>query len=224
MHIGIFITGTDTGVGKTRFCSLLVSSLRSKGIDAVGMKPFCCGDRFDAESLLKASGSTVDMALVNPVWLQVPAAPYSACLVENRTLDIDTARSAFDTLARTHQFVVVEGVGGWRVPLTDQICMSDFATSLNLPVLVVSANRLGALNHTQLTVDSIQSRGSECCGVVLNNPADEQQDPANITNLGVLELILNVPVLGELSFGADEIPQRLLQKLQSRRLIPPLPN
>jgi dethiobiotin synthetase len=219
MSQGIFITATDTGAGKTYFTSLLLRELRAAGVDAVGFKPFCCGDREDADRLYEACDGVVDIGLINPVWLRVPAAPYTAALVENRTLDVATALDAFQTLSSRHAFVVVEGVGGWRVPLTDQMCLSDFAARLGLPVLVVVANRLGALNHTQLTVDSIAARGSVCAGLVLNEPDSAEPDPARMTNLGVLEQLLAVPVLGELAYGAGALPAAVLKNLRGQGIL-----
>lgn len=219
MARGIFITATDTGAGKTYFTSLLLRELRAAGVDAVGFKPFCCGDRDDADRLSEACDGTVELGLINPVWLRVPAAPYTAALVENRTLDVATALDAFHTLSSRHAFVVVEGVGGWRVPLTDQMCLSDFAAQLALPVALVVANRLGALNHTQLTVDSIAARGSVCAGVVLNEPGSEEPDPARITNLGVLEQLLAVPVWGELAHGAGGLPAAVLKSLRGQGIL-----
>jgi dethiobiotin synthetase len=213
MATGIFVTATDTGAGKTHFCSLLVRRLREAGVDAVGMKPFCCGDRGDAERLHEACDGTVEMGLINPVWLQVPAAPYAAAMIENRALDVALALAAFQTLRSRHRVVVVEGVGGWRVPLTENLCLSGFAAQLELPVLVVTANRLGALNHTQLTVDSIVARGSRCIGVVLNEPAPQEPDPAQITNPAILEHLLDVPLLGEIAYGADTLPANVLENL-----------
>jgi dethiobiotin synthetase len=219
MSQGIFITATDTGAGKTYFTSLLLRELRAAGVDAVGFKPFCCGDREDAERLYEACDGVVDLGLINPVWLRVPAAPYTAALVENRTLDVATALDAFQTLSSRHAFVVVEGVGGWRVPLSDQMCLSDFAAQLALPVLVVAANRLGALNHTQLTVDSIAARGLVCAGVVLNEPDSAEPDPARITNLGVLEQLLAVPVWCEVAHGAGALPAAVLKNLRGQGIL-----
>ena len=130
-----------------------------------------------------------------------------------------TALDAFQTLSSRHAFVVVEGVGGWRVPLTDQLCLSGFAAQLALPVLVVVANRLGALNHTQLTVDSIAARGSVCAGVVLNEPDSAEPDPARITNLGVLEQLLAVPVWCEVAHGAGALPAAVLENLRGQGIL-----
>ena len=215
MH-AFFVTGTDTGVGKTFFCSRFVRALRSAGRNAVGMKPFCCGDRDDALRLHEAAGGVVELDRINPVWLQVPAAPYAACLVENRLLDADGARDGFSVLMRSHEWVVVEGVGGWRVPLTAEWCSSDFAAELGLPVLVVSANKLGTLNHTQLTVDAILARGLPCLGVILNDVHADATCPASVTNAGILEQLLPVPLLGQISHQAEELPEPMVQRIVRR--------
>lgn len=217
MVSGVFITGTDTGVGKTHVSSLLIRTLRAQGIDAVGVKPFCCGDRLDAEELRAASGGVVSLAQVNPVWLRVPASPYTASLVENRALDVATALETIKALSTNHSFLVIEGVGGWRVPLTPQFCMSQFARNLGFPVLLVSANRLGAINHTQLTLDSIGASGAKCLGVVLNQPEAYSENPATMTNRAVLEDLLSIPVLGELEHGCSELPAAVLKSVLAQR-------
>ena len=214
-HRGFFVTGTDTGVGKTHTTALITSALRKIPIDAVAMKPFCCGDRDDAEILAKASHNASPLELINPVWLRVPAAPYAASLIENRTLDVETARSAFRQLTAKHQCVLVEGVGGWRVPLTENFCSSDFALELGLPVLVVCSNRLGMLNHTQLTVDSIIAKGLNCAGVIINHPESAAESPAVMTNAAILERLLPVPVFGEIPFGASLLPPLIFEKIEA---------
>ena len=212
---GFFVTGTDTGVGKTHTTALITDALRKTSIDAVAMKPFCCGDRDDAEILMEASHNAAPIELINPVWLRVPAAPYAASLIENRTLDVQTARGAFSQLAAEHQTVLVEGVGGWRVPLTENFCASDFALELGLPVLVVCSNRLGMLNHTQLTVDAIIAKGLNCAGVIINHPEPPSESAAVMTNTAILERLLPVPVFGEIPFGAPMLPPLIFEKIEA---------
>jgi dethiobiotin synthetase len=212
---GFFVTGTDTGVGKTHTTALITSALRSADFDAVAMKPFCCGERDDAEILLRACEGAAAIELINPVWLRAPAAPYAASLIENRTLDLETARGGYQRLAESHSTVLVEGVGGWRVPLTADFCASDFAKELELPVLVVCANRLGMLNHTQLTVDAIIAKGLHCAGVIINHPTPPGDCPAVHTNAAVLEQLLPVPILGEIAYGALALPHTVLEKIKT---------
>lgn len=216
MAAGLFISGTDTGVGKTHVSALLVRGLRAAGVDAVGVKPFACGDRADAEFLDAANGGVLEMGLVNPVWLRVPAAPYTASLVENRSLDVDLAMDAFRTVSQRHEFVVVEGVGGWRVPLTQQICASDFAVELGLPVVVVVANRLGALNHTRLTVDAVRARGLPLAAILWNEVKVAEGSPATLTNRSVFEHLLPDAFQGEVSFAAKSLSDDLLKHLLMR--------
>lgn len=114
---GIFITGTDTGVGKTRVAAMLVRALRAASVDAVGFKPICCGGREDAELLAEASGGAVALNDVNPVWLRPPVAPYTAAMIEGRTVDVALVREKFTQLRAAHAAVIVEGAGGWLVPV-----------------------------------------------------------------------------------------------------------
>jgi dethiobiotin synthetase len=216
MGNGIFVTGTDTGVGKTHVTCLLVRAFRAMGIDAVGMKPFACGDRSDGEALYAANDGVVEMGLVNPVWLRVSASPYAASLVENRTLDIATAAEACRFLRAKHSLVVVEGVGGWRVPLTDRICMSQFAGELAMPVVVVVANRIGALNHTRLTVDAIRSGGLSLAAILWNDVSGGAADAASITNRSVFEQLMPDEFQAEVAFGSEVLPGGIVAKVLQR--------
>lgn len=199
-----FITGTDTDAGKTYVTCLLIEALRRVGRDAVGYKPFACGDRHDPLALQQASGGTLSVEEINPVFLKVPASPYAAALLENRSVDVEAGRQGFYALAARHNIVIVEGAGGWEVPLAGKETMADFAASLQMPIIVVVNNRLGCLNHTLLTVRNIQHRGLTCAGVILNYAQDER-DAASISNRMVLQNFLDVPVLAEIMHGETEI-------------------
>ncbi len=201
--MSFFITGTDTGVGKTRVTQLILEALRDGGIDAVGYKPVASGDRQDGMILAEASGG-LDLDSVNPIFLKSPLAPYVACMLENRQLDPAQMIEGFHTLAASHDRVMVEGVGGWEVPLAPNYRVSDLAANLALPVVLVAANKLGALNHILLTVNAIRARGLKCAGIVLNQLEDEM-DTAMITNKGVVEDLTGVPLLDHLIFGQDFI-------------------
>jgi dethiobiotin synthetase len=191
---GIFIAGTDTGVGKTFVTAGIVRALRARGTDAMPFKPFCCGDRADAEILSAATDHAITIDQVNPVWFRSPASPLAASIMENRVIDLDVVRGRFTSLRRAHPFVVVEGVGGWRVPVTRHCCMDDLAKGFDLPVLLIAANRLGCLNHTLLTHDAIGSAGLPCVGVVLNDCKPNTDDVTTATNRRMLETFLDVPV------------------------------
>jgi dethiobiotin synthetase len=222
--MSIFITGTDTGVGKTRVAAMLVRALRAAGVDAVGFKPICCGGREDAELLAEASqmnaengSGAVALNDVNPVWLRPPVAPYTAAMIEGRTVDVALVREKFAELRAAHAAVIVEGCGGWLVPVSRDFSMADLAAEFALPVLVVAANRLGVINHTLLTVAAIKARGLRCAGVLLNQvQSPAEGDAAVMTNAGVLGELLDalpggaVPLLGEMPFGAEDLPKQVL--------------
>ncbi|WP_035607170.1 dethiobiotin synthase [Haloferula sp. BvORR071] len=196
-----FVTGTDTGVGKTRFSCLLVEALRAEGVDAAGFKPVCCGDRDDALLLAAASGG-LSPDEVNPVWLKASVAPLVAGMLENRPVDTADLIGKFHAFAAAHHTVIVEGAGGWRVPLADGYDMADLAADLRLPVIIVVGNRLGALNHTILTVESIRAKGLPIAGLVMNHLVDEL-DTASITNKGIIEQLTGLPILAEIIHGQD---------------------
>lgn len=213
--MSLFVTGTDTDVGKTWVACALVRAWREAGQSAVGMKPIACGGREDAEALHAASDGALKIGEVNPVWLRPAVAPYAAAMIEERMVDLPLIRETFAQLQARFGTVVVEGAGGWLVPILRDYAVSDLAADLGLPVLVVAANRLGVLNHTLLTVESIQARGLRCAGVVLNRtqPGGDD-DAAVVTNPSILEELLGVrgiPYLGEVEHGASTLPPALLR-------------
>lgn len=194
----LFVTGTDTEVGKTYVSSLLIRELVAAGESVMPFKPLCCGDRTDVQLLLQAADrADLDADDVNPVWLKSPTAPLAAALIENRPIDFDALVAQGRELVEKCSNVIVEGAGGWEVPITAKTTVADLAVALELPVLVVVDNKLGALNHTILTVKAIQARGLHCLGVVLNHPREER-DAASISNHMVLEQYLPVPILADL--------------------------
>jgi dethiobiotin synthetase len=199
--MSFFITGTDTGVGKTYVTRLLLETLRRSGLDAVGYKPVACGDREDAMILAAASGG-LPPDEINPVYLNTPVAPYVAGMLENRSVDPAILIAGYRKLAAGHAAVIVEGAGGWEVPLAENYHVSDLAADLKLPVILVAGNRLGALNHLILTVNAIRSRGLVCAGIILNQLEDEM-DTAMITNKGVVERLTGAPLLDHLIHGQD---------------------
>ncbi len=206
-----FITGTDTGVGKTYVTARLIRRLRARGLDTVGFKPMCCGSREDAELLRAAADDTLALNEVNPVWLRTPAAPYTAAMIENRPIDLALIRETYAGLRARHGSVLVEGVGGWLVPITRDYAVADLAAEFALPVIVVVKNRLGALNHAALTVHHVRSRGLTCAGMILNDgqpvaaDSDEPQSIAMATNQAVLEDMLGVPILFTLAHGQASV-------------------
>ena len=203
--MSLFITGTDTGVGKTHTTVQLLRLLRASGLQCAGMKPICCGDRRDAELLLVSGSEGLTIDEVNPIWLKTPAAPFAAAMVEKVDIDINQLLNGLANLQQRVDRVLVEGVGGWMVPIRADYFVSDLAVAMNLPVLVVAQNRLGCLNHTVLTVRSVRDRGLDCVGVVLNGTPGPV-DIAFATNADILKQIIDVPVLSELTENTPILP------------------
>lgn len=203
--MNLFVTGTDTGVGKTHTVVQLLRLLRASGLRCAGMKPICCGDRRDAQLLLAAGNEGLTIDEVNPIWLKTPAAPLAAALTEQVEIDIGRVLEAIVDLEQRFDCVLVEGVGGWLVPIRADYFVSDLAAEMKLPVLIVAANRLGCLNHSMLSIGNVRSRGLKCAGLVLNTPASAA-DVAASTNEDILRRITGVPVVSGLRENMGKLP------------------
>jgi dethiobiotin synthetase len=199
-----FVTGTDTGVGKTYVTALLTRALRRAGLDTVALKPLCCGPREDVTALCAAMDNELPADAVNPCWLQAPAAPLVAARDEGVTVDLAALEAWFAPYRDPRRSVLVEGAGGWLVPMADGRTMADLAVTFGLPVLVVIANKLGCLNHTLLTVESIRARGLACAGLILNTPVADASRAA-ATNAAVLREFCDVPILFEIAAGQRDL-------------------
>ena len=189
-----FVTGSDTGVGKTHVTGLLTRSLRRAGFDTVALKPVCCGSRDDVGLLCAASDNELSLDATNPIWFREPLAPLVAARMENREVDMSLLEKWFNHHRTRRRSLLVEGAGGWLVPLAPRLTVADLAAMLALPVIVVVANRLGCLNHTLLTLDNIRARGLTCSGLVLNT-LPQETSPATKSNKAVLEEIAGAPIL-----------------------------
>lgn len=203
--MNFFITGTDTNAGKTYVTALLTRSLRKAGFDTVAMKPISCGEPEDSRALLEAADNELSMEEVTPVSYSAPLAPIEAARLQGRTFDPLEVLPTFERLHRTHRSLLVEGVGGWIVPLTKDYSSADLAKAMGLPVLLVVRNKLGALNHTLLTLESIASHGLTCDGIVLNNHPDDTGDLAAEGNRRLLPELTKIPVLFEIFPGQTEL-------------------
>lgn len=204
-----FVTGTDTDCGKTYVTALLVQAARAAGVDAIGAKPFCCGPRTDVEILATASGGVESLDAINPVWLKTPAAPRACELLGEPAADIPGALDAVRGLAARHTQVFCEGAGGWLVPVAANCTIADFAVELAWPVIVVVRNKLGALNHALLTLESIRNRDLPLAGIILND-LEGQMDEATRTNRRVLEESCGCPILAEIGRGQTLLPAAIL--------------
>lgn len=197
-----FITGTDTGVGKTFVTCALLYTLKAQGIAAIGMKPIAAGGEMtpdglnneDVEALHLASVVKLQREDLNCYLLSEPIAPHIAAANEDIDIDLDVIRQRFDQLAELADVVLVEGVGGFIVPLGDSINTADLAQDLDLPVILVVGMRLGCLNHALLTQEAILARGLTLAGWVANqiDPHMAELD----ANIEALEERIRAPLLG----------------------------
>jgi dethiobiotin synthetase len=185
-------------VGKTYLAALLTRGLRRAGLDTIALKPICCGSRDDVEALCDASENELSADATNPIWLASPVAPLVAARLENRELDLGELDSWFRHHRSRRRSLLIEGVGGWLTPVTAKLTAADVAALFKLPVLLVVANRLGCLNHTLLTLESIRAHGQECRGLILNS-LPGVGNVATETNRRALEEICDVPILFEIA-------------------------
>ncbi|HSC46955.1 MAG TPA: dethiobiotin synthase [Gammaproteobacteria bacterium] len=211
---GCFITGTDTGIGKTRVAAGLLRTLARQGKTVVGMKPVASGAtttrdglRNDDALLLQASASmSRDYALVNPYCFAPAIAPHLAAAEAGVEIRLEPILDAYRQLSHGAEFAVVEGVGGWQVPLSGSLALPDLARALELPVLLVVGMRLGCLNHALLTARAIEAGGLALAGWVANeiDPGFERCE----ANVATLEAMLPAPLLGRLSHTPGAPPER----------------
>ena len=209
---GFFVTGTDTGVGKSLVSAALLHAYASLGYRVVGMKPVAAGAEQidgvwcneDVEQLRAASNviaeGTADLteiaAWVNPYLLRTPVAPHIAADYQGVSIELPRIRDAYEHLAAVADVVVVEGAGGFKVPLSPTRDSADLARYLGLPIILVVGMRLGCLNHALLTAEAIAARGLKLAGWVANRLDPEMQ--AYDENLIALSMRLPGPLLAEL--------------------------
>lgn len=202
---GVFVTGTDTGIGKTRVSAGLLKALSKAGMQSVGMKPVASGAAMtadglrneDALALMAAASLKKPYAVVNPYCFAPPVAPHLAAREVKVEIGLDPIRTAYSELCLGADAVVVEGVGGWQVPLSETLELPDLARELALPVLLVVGMRLGCLNHALLTARAIRADGLELAGWIANAVDPDFLRPE--ANLASLSAALGVPLLGQLA-------------------------
>lgn len=220
MPAGYFVTGTDTGVGKTLVSCALLHAFALAGKTAIGMKPIAAGCEagkwLDVEQLIAASTVSAAREWINPYALVPPIAPHIAAKQAGVTIDLTVIQQAFYALQKTADRVIVEGAGGFLVPLGDRYDTRDLACALGLPVVLVVGLRLGCLNHALLTAQAIQSSGLPLAGWVAN-----QIDPAMASlaeNVDTLQQRLAGPLLGVLPFREQPDAKAFATQLDTRLL------
>lgn len=219
MRRAVFMAGTDTGIGKTHASCALLHALRRAGHDAVGMKPVASGcvdsdeglRNEDALALQAAGPAGLAYARINPLAMREPLSPHLAAIRDGITIRLPPLRDAFDDLCGAYTPVVVEGVGGWRVPLAPGLLASAIPRQWKLPVILVVGLRLGCLNHALLSAEAILADGCELLGWIGN-----RIDPAMAAaedNLATLDALLPAPCLGILPHGVA--PDQLTSELDA---------
>jgi dethiobiotin synthetase len=174
---GIFITGTDTEIGKTTIATSLASLSRNNGCDVGVMKPFATGERAystkykskDSALLAKAAQVNDPDEEINPFFYSVPTAPFTASKIQSeKEPSVEDALRIYRKLAAKHDFMIVEGIGGIMVPLTKKQYVADFAKLLGLPIVIIAGSKLGTINHTLLTVKVCRDFGLNMLGIIIN--------------------------------------------------------
>ncbi len=208
---GVFVTGTDTDVGKTVIAAGLTAALRQTGVQAVYFKAVQSGCPTENGRLLATDAQLAQtmarldepLALLTPVTLELPLAPAVAAAMAGVTVDLEVIAQAYRELAGRYSFVVVEGAGGLYVPLVDnEFLVLDLARWLNLPALVVARPGLGTINHTVMTVKTLEHAGLTVAGIILNQYPDRPNLAAR-TNPGVIEAISGRPILAKVPVIAE---------------------
>ncbi len=220
---GFFITGTDTGVGKTVVTACLLALLRKRGLDVGVMKPMETGvdakcsspANSDAKFLMESAAIQDDLTEVCPVRLKPAASPYQAAMMENKPIDIDEILSAFKTLSDRHPWMLVEGIGGIMVPIRRDYLVVDLIRDMGLPVILVCRYQLGTLNHSLLALDHLKRQRLAVRGVIFNQTGDldpvENEQPSLLKELSETPLLGRVPFIEDLS--TESFTPELLQVL-----------
>lgn len=227
---GFFITGTDTGVGKTVITAGLLGALRKRGLDAVALKPIQSGGvsvgnqliSEDARFYQTVSAGPYSLRELNPVCLEAPLAPAVAATVAGLTINLDEVVGHCQAMRAKHHLTLVEGAGGLLVPLVDtRVTVADLAERMGLPLVIVARPNLGTINHTALTVAYARARGLEVAGIIINRYDHENPGIAERTNPKIIEALTGIPILGLVpkvpglrSEGTSPQPGRLITLIE----------
>lgn len=218
MAKGIFITGTDTGVGKTVIAGAIVRVLKRKGLKVGVMKPVETGCTKEGDVLIPSDGeflkymADLDISIneITPYRFETPVAPLVASEVEGRYINPEKILEAYKTLTRKFDFVIVEGIGGLMVPINEGLFVADLVSYMGIPLVIVSINKLGTINHTFLTVDSARSKGLDIKGLIVNDMRQGDDISAD-SNISVIKRLIDVPVVGVFPF-IDNLTRENIEK------------
>ena len=200
---GVFVTGTDTEVGKTVVAAALAAVLRERGSNPGVMKPVATGCRYvgewlagdDTVCLLESSGAADPVSLVTPFAYEPAVAPTVAAALAGREIELNIIMQAYHQLALNHDVMIVEGIGGIMVPLGGDTTVVDMARELGLPLIIVARSSLGTINHTLLTVHAAETAGLDVAAVVLNRFSPDTEDIVVRNNPREIAARINAPVV-----------------------------
>jgi dethiobiotin synthetase len=204
MAKGFFVTGTDTGVGKTIITAALILAVSRLGFKTGGMKPVETGCLQEGNALVPSDGMFIktvarmeeNIDLVSPCRFLNPLAPLAASEREGVSVDLEKIRKAYDTLSEKYDAIIIEGIGGLLVPITRDYFVSNLARELGFPIIVVSKPGLGTINHTMLTVNYAVKEGIIVAGIIINYNHPPDGTLADSTNPDIIKKISPVPLIG----------------------------
>ncbi|MBF0343165.1 MAG: dethiobiotin synthase [Nitrospirae bacterium] len=209
---GFFITGTDTGVGKTIITAIVALALQERGLRTTVIKPIETGCMLSGQGLVPPDGLFLknilnlddDIDRITPVRYALPLAPLVAAKLENREVDLQRLRRCFAEL-NTYEAVVVEGIGGLMVPITEDYFVYDMIKELGLPVILVAAAGLGSINHTLLSIDFMKSHNISTAGLIINHNVSyhgiaNRTTPDTISRLSPINIIATVPFIRNIDY------------------------
>lgn len=215
---GFFVTGTDTGVGKTIVSAILINILKLQGLKTCAMKPFETGVLKEGGALVPsdglflkdAAGMEEPVNYITPVSLEKPLAPMVAAEIEGVDIDMDIVWKAYSFLKKRYEAIVVEGVGGVLVPIKKDYFVADLIRDFGLPVILVSRPGLGTINHTLLTLRELILRGIPVRGIIFNYSIPPEGTLAEETNPSIIERLTDIPVIGTVPYLKSFDPDTLL--------------
>ena len=225
---GFFVTGTDTGVGKTVITVALLRLMKTSGLNACGMKPIETGCVRRHEELLPSDGEFIKtagqleepLATISPCRFEHPLAPLAASRIEGIPVDLQEIQGTYARLSSQYNAVIVEGVGGLLVPVTENYSVLDLARDFALPLIVVARTGLGTLNHTMLTVSCAVKEGLTVAGIIMNESCPPGHTIAERTNEEILAKISPVPLYGVFPYleklNGDTIEQAAEKHLNTK--------
>jgi dethiobiotin synthetase len=219
MGTGIFITGTDTDVGKTFIAAGISAALSARGIDVGVYKPMLSGmDRTDKNSdamILKTmSADTSPIEDITPFHFKEPLAPYIAAKLQGISISKSDIMSHWETVKNRHEFFIVEGAGGISVPYGEDFLVSDIAVEIGFPIVVVARANLGTVNHTYLTIEYAKRLGLDILGVIINGLDQSRAGIAETTNPKLIEKLCNVSILGIIPQMHNVTKEKIIQTFE----------